>query len=205
MAFSDIMKFCGRFALLYMLLVAPWPGVQQAYGTLFRLGGDLVFHSFGPDGSVRFEPRQGNSGPLDTEIVLTQPFSRRAGHMQVESRAFGYLPIVFFVALVIATAGSWSRRVRALAWGMALVHAFIALRVAIPLMLLGSDGNPHLFTIGAFWRTILLGAENAIAVHSASSFVVPMLIWMVVSPCSGLSPPLMRGECVHMARARIRA
>ena len=35
-----LMGFVCRFLLIYGLLMAPWPGLEQAYGDLFRAGED---------------------------------------------------------------------------------------------------------------------------------------------------------------------
>ena len=48
-----------RFILLltvyYAILIAPWPGLEDAYARLFRAGAQFVLGSYGSAGAVRFE------------------------------------------------------------------------------------------------------------------------------------------------------
>ena len=182
----------------YALLMAPWPGVQRAYGRLFQGGGNIVFARFWfwSEGTVVFHDidslQPGDLPPgvgtiradaaRDTVMVLRKARVPQVGHLTTSSRYIGYSPTAMLVALVLATPIPWRRRGIAMLWGMALVHAFIALRLTLTLAANGfaADKGYALFSPGAFWSGVLGRAETLLSDDPSVSFVVPMMIWFVV-------------------------
>ena len=197
-------KRLGRFFLLlavvYGVLMAPWPGVTSAYAYLFRAGGNGLFARFwfSPDGSVRFldlralepgdlapgTPPIEASGAFDTVMELS---SRRApgslGYLRTSSRYIGFGPTAVLIALIVATPTTWRRRAWALLWGMLLVHLFIALRLSLTLAAAGfaADKGYALFHPSEFWRGVLTRAESIFSDNPTVSFVVPTVIWFLVA------------------------
>ena len=174
-----ILRFVVGAPLLYGLLVAPWPGLGEAYARLFRGTGEFVFGSFG-SGVVWFRPD--TSRPeYDTKIVMAKRPSRVGGSVRVSSRHVGYLPTVTAVALILATSIPWRRRLKAIVFGVLLINAFIALKITFRLLDgFSVEGQPYaLFTLDPFWKHAL-GASVQIA-SSLSFALLPLAVWVLVS------------------------
>jgi hypothetical protein len=194
----------GRFFLvvvvIYAALMAPWPGVRSGYAYLFRRFGDVMFARFWfwPEAGVRFldleSPEPGDAAPGATELRAGGVFdtamelrSQRApgkyGYLRASSRYVGYVPTVVLAALVLAAPVPWSRRVRGLLWGLLLVHAFIVLRLTLTLTAncFAAAKNYAVFHPSPFWRGVLTRVESVFSEDPTVSFVVPVLIWFLVS------------------------
>ena len=107
---SRILHFAGAFALVYGLLIAPWPGWNAAYARGLRvLCGRSRWARTTRSSIVRF--RAASKGkPLDTEIVIvvihagwTQREAGRALVLGLDSRGVGWVPTALLAALVLAT------------------------------------------------------------------------------------------------------
>lgn len=175
--------FFLRLVLFYGLLVAPWPGLREAYARGYRAAGNALFGSFGSDGVVRFEPLSKGREQMDTEIGIgnlrTRPAPKFAQH---STRLTGYLPTAEVVALILATPIPWSRRWKALLWGLLLANGLVALRVTI-LLLYGFSGDHPcaLYSPGPFWSEVLAGAHSVMVVWVSFTYVAPVFIWIVVT------------------------
>ena len=66
---KPIAGFFGRFALVFALLTAPWPGWPQAYAAALRTGARLLYGQFGSKGIVLFRPHS-SLQPLDSMIPI---------------------------------------------------------------------------------------------------------------------------------------
>ena len=177
-----IAGFAFRLVLLYVLLVAPWPGLKEAYSTVYRTVANAVFGSFGSDGVVRFQPHPEARREFDTEIIIQRRGSPVKGKITHSARVTGYLPTVGCIALIVATSIPWRRRLKALAWGMILVNGFVVLRVWITLFCLFSREDAlALYHPSPFWSKCIGGLFEFVAVTPACTFLGPVLIWILVS------------------------
>lgn len=178
-----IAGFVLRFALVYAALTLAWPLARPVYRSLFCALGNTLFGSVhGGDGAVEFRP-QDTREELDVEVVLTKhgppPVRARAEN---KSRVVGYLPTISLIAFVLATPIPWKRRRRALLLGLLLVTLFVALRMGIPLVRDFSRSDAlRVYELGSLSRRILGIGERALLAAPASSFVVPVLIWVLVA------------------------
>ena len=142
---SLIWKVAGfpvRLALVYGLLMAPWPGWEDSYGRLHAQASAWLFESADPERRVRIahtQPEPGSYAHLwkqDT-VVSLRIAGASVGDRQVptfgtarSSRYTGYTPIALTIALVIALPIPWRRRLVALPWAVLLAVAFSALMLA---------------------------------------------------------------------------
>ncbi len=65
-----LLLFLLRFVFIFGTLVAPWPGLEEAYGQAVRRSGQMIFGSVGSKGLARFRPNPDQTGRLDTVIYL---------------------------------------------------------------------------------------------------------------------------------------
>ncbi len=142
---SLIWKVAGlpvRLALVYGLLMAPWPGWEENYGKLYAQASAWLFESADPERRVRIAhapPKPGSFAQMwkqDT-VVSLKIGGASVGDRQVptfgtarSSRYTGYTPMALTIALVIAMPISWRRRLVALPWAVLLAVAFSALMLA---------------------------------------------------------------------------
>ena len=181
---KSVGAFVIRFLVIYGLMMTPCPGVRRAYAAVFNTGGNLLFGSFGREGEVRFGRPPQNDGEFDTEIILTRRTAKGFAQQRIPpiARTLGYMPTAMMVALVVATASPWKRRRWALVWGLAFVHAFIALRVGLLLVeAFSQDTLLRLYTLSAFWEKALNRAIPALVRAPAGSYIIPIMIWILVS------------------------
>jgi len=168
--------------VIYGLLMAPWPGVREAYAVCFQAAGSLLFGSFGTQNGVRFRPAPNNPAGWDTEVVMKNPASGATGTVLHCSRKMGYVPTVVLVSLVLATPLPWSRKGRALLWGLLVINAFVALRIALVLLRdLSQDDPLCLFELGPFMHRVLAWAIRALVMSPGSYYGFPVVLWILVT------------------------
>jgi len=181
-----IAGFLWRFALAYGLLIAPWPGFNAAYGRYFRSLGQRVFaHESGPR-ELRFEAVPAElRHRLDTRIVVANraQFDRNgagpAKFLELDTRGVGWVPTALTLALILATPIPWPRRSMAVLWGVVAVHGFVLFSVAVYIWNRSTDLS--LVTLSPFWKQAADGLEETLITQLGPSFVVPVLIWILVT------------------------
>ena len=102
--------------------------------------------------------------------------------MPHSARLTGYLPTAEVIALILALPIPWSRRWKALFWGLVLVNGFVVLRLEITLLYWFSGDRPFaLYSPGPFWSEVLVGAREVVVVSPMLTFAVPVFIWILVT------------------------
>jgi len=176
---------CGfflRLVFVYALLAYPWSFLTDTYAAAYRSIGNGALGSFGTDGTVRFEPLSGGAGMLDTEIVLKNRRTRAVSRTEHSARLTGYLPTVEVIALIVATPIPWSRRCKALVWGLVWINVFVAARTAlVPLYGFCNDTPCALFWPSPFWMDVLTSTFNIGVKWSSLTFVAPVFVWIAVT------------------------
>jgi hypothetical protein len=188
--FKPVIRFLCWFAPIYALLLIPWPGSRDLYGTYLRSVARLVLTENNGRRIVRFEgvPKAKRNRTLDTRITvanreqLDANGSGPAVMLDLDSHGIGWVPTALLIALVLATPVPWRRRFRALAWGLLAVHVLILFSIQVYIWN-QSDSSSGLFLIelSPFWKTILSGLEETLITQLGASFVVPILIWILTT------------------------
>jgi hypothetical protein len=171
--------FC-RVALIYGLLVLPWPGVRAGYAAFFRAGGNLIFRSSIPGGSVRFRPAPRPKGPIDTHVQFADLRSGTTTAVMTSSQKPGYLSTALVLALVLATPLPWRRRLRALFWGLILISAFVACELLIIVLHVFSAARLSLFGPPPPWDKVLTVAHQVATSGVVTWFIFPVFVWGLV-------------------------
>jgi len=177
-----ILFFLLKCTLLYALFVSPLPGVGDAYRRCFRAVGNAVFYTAGSTGLVQFEALERGPEGKDTRVVLENRRDRYKGALEIRSLYYGYRPTVFLVALILATPISWSRRGRALLWGLLWINAFVLLRVWLRITDAFCDPKMlGLYNLSELWRSLLHGVMLVISRAPATAYFAPLLVWGLVT------------------------
>lgn len=211
---SQISGFVLRFVIIYVILVAPWPGSREAYAWYVDHLGATLLSSIKPDVLVRFSPvdeslpdgyRPPENQGLDVQVLLTM---RRSPHdaavLFSNSHNLGHIPTAFVVALILATPIRWSRKWRSALWGLFWINVYVALKLAVWLVYCIEFVAPFAdFGLNCFWRGVLRHVYEVV-VHGATGghLLPPLLIWILVSvrradwnkfpratPAAGLTDP----------------
>jgi hypothetical protein len=119
----------------------------------------------------------------DIELgMINFKYGRRPGwelHRRTDTRMTGYVPTVTFLALALATPMALRRRLWTLAGGLLAVQAFIALRVVLTLLIDYNGVAPHcLYSLDSPWNRILDLSFQVACLAPATSYVVPLVLWM---------------------------
>ena len=181
---QPVARFLCGFAIIYGLLILPWPGLGETYGRHFREICRLAFSGDGGRLLVRFAPMAtGSRHPIDTQIALANrdQLDRNsigpAVILGVSSRRAGWLPAVLTAALILATPVAWRRRAWALLGGLLLIHGFTLCFVGIYIW--NNSAGLGLVSFTPFWKQVAMGVEQTLT-QSGANFAVPVLVWMLV-------------------------
>ena len=180
-----VAAFLIQFAAIYGLLIMPWPGWRNAYGSFFRqMAGATFARANGPT-IVRFRPAENPPRPeIDTEILLASRADLDAAGrgpvriLGLDSRGVGWVPSALLLALAGATPLPWSRRWRVLFAGTLLVHGYLLALVASYLWNQSCGLTPVSFL--PFWAPLGEFLEETFVNQLGPSFAVPTMIWLLV-------------------------
>lgn len=186
---KPLVRFLGGFALWYGLFILPWSGLAVAYGRYFRCLARQAFAEDGDRRSVTFEasPIEGTHS-LDTRIVVAnrEPAVPAALHqakiLDLDSRAIGWVPTAFLLALILATPIPWRRRCVAVFWGGLAIHLFVLLALAMYIFNeTGQVGGLSFDAWPAGAKVIADGLEETLITQMGAGFVAPVAIWIAVT------------------------
>jgi hypothetical protein len=115
-------------------MVLPQTGINRKYAEFLCSTGNQIFQNFATDRVITLKPRD-NSDKGD--IILTIKFilmpsgeiHRSKGN--ISTYVLGFLPTVFFIALVVSTPLPWKRKLFALFFGFFLISCFVMLRLRV--------------------------------------------------------------------------
>jgi hypothetical protein len=189
----QVAGFGLRSALVYGLLIAPWPGLIEAYGSFYRVMVQIATISADPERSVvvsRYRPnRRLAATVMDTQILHRIPdtagFAQDVALQSIRSsRSTGYMPTALVMALILATPIPWRRRASALGIAVLLMTTFVATMPAFPIYEAFEPERRHFLIVQLPW----LEAPWRAALHALTRYsfmmgpyyVVPPLLWLLL-------------------------
>lgn len=175
----------GRFFLsalaIYTLLTIPWPGVADAYGSVFRAVGGVVFGSLGSAGSASFTSIVADPSGTHSEMAIRTkdgPGSWTTRAIPVNTRRMGYIPTAEMIALMVATPIAWSRRWKKLLWGMLLVQVVVVVQVAVAISYTLTQQADPAFPISREGSLVFLRLYEIVVLVPTVCYIAPVLIWL---------------------------
>ena len=174
----------GGFVLLMALAATGF------YPPLFSVAGNLYFDRLGADRVAHFEPSpDGGAGDTSVSVGLfLDGAPRYASSIRINSVREGWTPVALLTALVLATPVAWRERLRALGWGLLVVHAFVGARILVALLYGFSRlgiGDRHLLDVGPFGSAVLHRADQILTGDLHLTFVAPLVIWALLTSVGG--------------------
>jgi hypothetical protein len=186
--FKPVLRFLCWFVPVYALLIIPWPGSRDLYGSYLRSAAKLVLAQSNSRRILRFDevPVAKRNRTLDTRITvanreqLDASGSGRAVMLDLDSHGVGWVPTALLIALVVATPVSWARRSSALAWGLLAIHAVIIFSFQVYIWNQSDTASGlDLIALTPFWKAIISGLEETLVTQLGASFTIPVLIWLL--------------------------
>lgn len=176
-----IAAFACWLLLIYGALTALLPVLAPPYAVLFSAGGNLIFQSLVPDGYVHMHPMSDPTALHDTHVHVTNRRTGGTAMVGTDSRMASYLPTAFLVSLLLATPLPWRRKLWAMALGLILVNVFIACQLLIIVLHAFCDPQVSLLALPSPWYMALAAAREIASSDAVTWFMVPGLIWILVS------------------------
>jgi hypothetical protein len=184
-----VLRFAARFALVFCLLIAPWPGLEETYAKLFRTGCKWAFGKFGDKGIILFKPQQvARDSTLDTVVyignreMIGADGKGKATTFSLSSRYTGYIPTILLGALILATPVPWRRRAWALVWGMLLINVYVGFKVLISILVnISANQWLDLFVLASFYDKAIRALHDIFVVYIGPSLTVAVCIWILVT------------------------
>jgi hypothetical protein len=180
----------GLGIVILGLSLAPWPGLGKGYVRLVCATVNAMFGTtrFASDISLHFDP--GSPSALGTRpnawwhaiIAVRNESSQAATRSALNLRAIGYLPSAVFVSFALAWPfGNLKRALLLRTIAFVLVQAFVALSIALPVVLLLSSDRVGAIELGPTVRVLINTVFQSVVVPPAMSYAVPALIWLLVT------------------------
>ncbi|MEI6070619.1 MAG: hypothetical protein WCS31_02415 [Verrucomicrobiae bacterium] len=179
-------KFAGLFVLTYGLLIAPWPNWNDFYSSYYRALCNAAFTHFPGDMILQFEknnaplrPNLSTSISIGNERKIDRQGRYPATVLQADTRSLAWTPTALLVALILATPLTWKRKLRALALGLLVIHAYILLITAF--WIINRSTEVGLVTLIGWQKNFAEALEYTFIEQLGASFVIPVLIWVLVT------------------------
>jgi exosortase/archaeosortase family protein len=174
-----IPAFARRFALVFVLLGMPWPGVTGLCRDAFRGIGALAFTT--PKGAreVIFESR----GAHDTRIeianrrLMNADGSGPVRDLDLDDFSVLWRPIWLVIALIAATPMPLRQRLRALCLGGACLGGYVLL--TLKFVIWNESTEVSLNTLPPFWKGIAGDAQSDLLV--GLGLTVPVMVWLLTA------------------------
>jgi len=145
---GDALLFVARFAVIFAVLIAPWPHVGEVFSIGFSIASTTALETFVDERDVvaRFAPPPHPKAGLEewnVEFTATDVHSGRSTQLPFDARGLAYVPFATLVALAFATPLERGRRRLILLGGSALLVVRLVLAIALPLAVLFRTIGPQ--------------------------------------------------------------
>ena len=177
-------RFFCLFLLAFGLLMAPWPRLGGVYTKFYSAGAAFLFGSFGPTGTVAFEPLHNSEHDLHVTLYNQAQVGPDGDAVAIRtrhnSRHAGYMYTAFLAALILATPIPARRKGLALFLGIILFHGLAAIQLGLRIFHAFTNKPLSMFVLSPFSRRVLSICHQAFAVNVTFGFVVCVFIWILV-------------------------
>jgi hypothetical protein len=177
------LRFVVCFAFWYAALLFSWPITGQAYCATFRAVGTLIYGRIDRNKEITFEAYSQGWHSHYTRVVIVNPAKMKPDgsgpvrNLDLDTRAFGWMPLALLLALVLATPLPWKRRGRALLWGFIFQQTFVIL--ALGYCIWNESTEVGLVSLSEPGKEAAAAVKNMLAGQLTAA--VPVLIWILTT------------------------
>ena len=186
-----IILFFVLVAVIYGLLLIPWPGVLSGYRAAVAGMGNIFFRKIG-DGVLTFEPMLSPTPDKDTEVSIRNVSTGRGAIITINARRL-YLPTAFTLALVLAAPIEWRRKLVATAGGLALISLYAFFCIWLKLVFFLSDPGINALPLGPGVRRAVMILMTILTKSPVTPYIAALLVFVLVT--------LRREDLVRMRKA----
>ena len=173
--------FALRFALVFTLLVLPWPALKHFLQAVFLAETQVLVNLAFPGKRVQAEAYQDPlHSSIDTTVTMGDPHDTRSeGQVPVkmttlDERSLVWIPHAVWFGLCAATPMNWARKVRMVLAGLLVVQVFVGVTVYTAVLAGFVEGS------SSHWQESLLEVSNHLLLDNLwLSFVVPLVLWCI--------------------------
>ncbi len=186
---KPILFFAARWFLIYGLLILPWPGMKPLYAAYFQKLGQIVWakniRCLTLDFQQLHDPAHRWPANFDTAIIMSRSeLTEDDGNDQrylltVDAWQMGWVPTAFFIALTLATPASWSRRRKALSWGILWMQVFVLMTLEI--FIWNESTRLYPSSLALFGKSLANRLEELALSPVGPSFLAATLTWITVT------------------------
>jgi exosortase/archaeosortase family protein len=172
----DAPFFAVRFALVFCLLIIPWPGLSDLCGTALRGLGSAAFTRAKGPREVAFESLDAHTtrAVIVNRTLKTRDGTRPMRNLDLNSCGFLWRPLCLLFALIFATPLSLRRQLLSLAIGGYLLLGFLVLALAFALW--NESTEVSLATLSPPWKNFAGNFQTTLM--QLATLVAPVLIWL---------------------------
>lgn len=185
-------RFVLRFAVVYGLLIMPWPGWKEVYSEYYRSLGNMVFGGGEERRSVDFERNTERVWPVNFDTLIVVANRDQLDHngigpqirLGLDTRQMGWIPSAVFLALTLAVPMTWKRRVSAWIWGVLLTQGYLIFSLWV---FIGNESTRlSLLTLAPFWKNVAQAVETSVIYDPVGpNLLFPVLVFVVVAIRAG--------------------
>ena len=169
-----VLGFLVRAALLYLVLLWPWLGLERGYEVVYREALHHVVKILPLDTSISLWECTAPDPRISTCVQYTDSASGEVRKNAHRGGRMAFLSTVFLAALILATPIRRPYRLQALLLGQGVFAVYVALRVATHLY--GQfTSNP------LAWLPLALSDRKLLvfAVSHPPWYIAPVVVWVV--------------------------
>ena len=171
-----------RFAVLYALVLAPWPGWRVTYGEYFRALGNMLYGHRGGTWTAYLEPclRTKGFASMDSQIVLYDNRAVdgdgkvRVSLLGIDSRSIGWLTTGLTLTLILASPLPLRQRSTALILGFIAAQTYVL--AVIGIYLLNRAPEAGIISVPGWVASASDALEWTFVTQMGPGFVMPVLI-----------------------------
>lgn len=167
-------------AVVYGVLLIPWPGVLSGYRAAVVGASNLLFARIGA-GRIVFEAMEKPTLNKDTEVFLTNIYTGTKGKMNVNARRL-YLPTAFTASLILAAPIPWRRKLLALFFGLLLISAYAGFGIWLKLLYgLSEPRGLAAVSLEPSIRKFIMILIKILTMSPVTPYIAALLIFVLVA------------------------
>ena len=174
-----LILFFVLVAVVYGVLLIPWPGVLSGYRAAVAEAGNMFFRRIG-DGRIAFETMEAPTLDKDTEVILMNISTRKGGMLGINARRL-YLPTAFTFALIAATPIAWRRKLVAVSLGLTLISVYVGFGVWLKLIYFLSDPGINALSLGPSLRRAIFVLMTILTRSPVTPYIAALLVFVLVT------------------------
>lgn len=175
---SWVLRFALRLAVVYTILIIPWPGSRTVFREAYRAVSTTVSKVVGLGDYLAMVEPAVFSPKGDVAWAATNPQTGLRVRIEHGSRDWAFLPIAAAMALGLAVPPPWPGRGKALVVLGVSIAAFLLVRLAIAAIY--GLASVQVFAVSPSTLDRISKVFMGVCATPIASYVVPVILWLFV-------------------------